>query len=175
MTRTLYLLRHAKSSWDDPDLPDHDRPLAPRGLRNLGEMGPRWAARGVHPDRIVSSTAVRALSTARAIAEALGLDPQHLIVDGRIYATSPAALLDLVVALDDGWSSVMLVGHNPEFTELAQRFSPEIEHLPTCALAEFVFNVNAWADLRAARPCQTRFESPKRLMNPQESRSAPLR
>jgi phosphohistidine phosphatase len=165
MSKTLYLLRHAKSSWDDPTLADHDRPLAPRGERNVATMGPRWAAWGVRPERIVSSTAARALATARSVAEALALPPQDLVVDGCIYASTPAALRSLVAALDPALSRVMLVGHNPEFTELAGHMAPEIEHLPTCALVELVFDVNAWTALAHARPVRVTFESPKHLLD----------
>lgn len=159
--KTLYLLRHAKSSWDDPTLADHDRPLAPRGERNLATMGTLWAERGLRPERIVSSTAERARSTASAIAEALNVPQPDRTADGRLYATTPEALLAVLGELDTQLASVMIVGHNPEFTALAQRFVPEIEHLPTCALAAFSFCIDAWSELATAVPVHASLESPK--------------
>jgi phosphohistidine phosphatase len=148
--KTLYLVRHAKSSWDDDSLADRDRPLADRGRRQLARMGPRLAESGVKPEAIVSSPAKRALATAKALAEALNHRRQDIVVDDRIYPGDADGLLALVRGLDDGLDAVMLVGHNPGLSDLANRLAKGIGEMPTCAVIEFQFDIASWAD--ATRP-----------------------
>ena len=91
--KTLTLVRHAKSSWDDTELADFDRPLNRRGERDAPEMARRLAATGDPPDRIVSSPALRALQTARVLAPALGIDPASLVTESRVYEASYSRLV----------------------------------------------------------------------------------
>jgi phosphohistidine phosphatase len=160
--KTLFLVRHAKSSWDDPSLADHERPLNDRGKRDAPKMGERLAKRGVTADLILSSSAVRALTTARIIAEKIGYDPKSIVADRRIYGAQVSTLLYLIQELDDEHERVMLFGHNPELTELAHRFSGDIEDMPTCAVVELTFDTPRWADVVACRPVAVRFDSPKK-------------
>ncbi|BCX04662.1 MAG: phosphohistidine phosphatase SixA [Candidatus Roseilinea sp.] len=160
--KKLILVRHAKSSWDDPSLPDHDRPLNDRGRRDAPKMGERLAKRGVTPDLILSSSAVRALTTAQIIAEKIGYDRKAIVVDRRIYGAQVSSLLYLIQELDDQYAQVMLFGHNPELTELAHRFSDEIEDMPTCAVVELTFDVKRWVDVVDSKPVEVRFDSPKK-------------
>lgn len=159
--KTLYLVRHAKSSRDDPMLADRERPLNDRGRHDAPVMGRRLARRGAKPDTIVSSPAVRALATARLIAKELGIDRARIVVDERLYATSADELLAVVRALDDRLDRAMLVGHNPEMTDLAQRLSAAIGALPTCAVAEFGFDTRSWADVGAIAPNKATLDTPK--------------
>lgn len=159
--KTLYLLRHAKSSRTDTALPDRERPLEPRGERDATKMGRRWSQRHVKPDLILSSPAARALATAQIVAQGLEYKAQQITVDDRLYAATEDALMAVIEALDDTLDRVMLVGHNPGFTALAHHFDSEITHLPTCALAEFRFEVDSWAGMGQARPARTIFDSPK--------------
>jgi len=159
--KTLYLLRHAKSSWDDTSLPDRDRPLEARGERDATRMSRRWSPQHGKPDLIMSSPAVRALATAKVIAAGLEYKLRDITVDDRPYAATVDALIAVVEALDDKLARVMLVGHNPGFTELAHRFDSAITHMPTCAIAEFRFDANCWVDIGQARPAHTTFDSPK--------------
>lgn len=159
--KTLVLVRHAKSSWDHPGLDDHERPLNERGLRDAPKMGRRLAERGLAPDLILSSTAVRALTTARLLAEALGLDPDRIIAEERLYATSATGILEVVAELDIAVGTAMVVGHNPEMTSLAQRLTDEIGHLPTCAVAEFRFEADAWDELDEGLVRDVRVEMPR--------------
>jgi phosphohistidine phosphatase len=159
--RTLLLVRHAKSSRDDASLPDRDRPLNARGEREAAEMAKRWLQRHPRPDLIVSSPAVRALATAQALAEGIDYERKAIVVNDDLYATTADALIAVIEELDDTLERVMLVGHNPEFTELAQRFSAEIDHMPTCAVASFAFEVDSWSDIAQARPAKTDLDVPK--------------
>ena len=158
--KTLLLVRHAKSSWGDQALPDHERPLNHRGRRDAPRVGERLRERGVVPDVIVTSTAVRARSTAEILARALDVDSGRIVEDGRLYGATPDGLLEVIRALDDEVDSVMLVGHNPEIGDLASRLSDEVPEMPTCAVAEFRFDVADWAEVGAATPVEVRFEAP---------------
>jgi phosphohistidine phosphatase len=159
--KTLFLVRHAKSSRDDPALPDRDRPLNDRGLKDAPMMGERLAKGGVKADLILSSPAVRALTTAQAIAREIGYDERRVQVDDRLYAASPDAVLAIVRALDKKLGCVMLFGHNPEFTALAQRLSDTIVDMATCAVAEFRYDVPAWSDVGGTAPAHVALDAPK--------------
>ncbi|WP_082600436.1 histidine phosphatase family protein [Agromyces sp. Root81] len=148
--KTLVLMRHATSSWDSPGLPDHDRPLNERGRQDAPRMGRRLVERGIDPDLIISSTAERARSTAALVAAELGTPARRVVTDERLYAASVETMLRVIRSLDDRLSSAMLVGHNPEMTELATRFSRTAEAMPTAAIAVFTFDAASWADVRTA-------------------------
>ena len=160
--KTLFLVRHAKSSRDDPSLPDRERPLDDRGLRDAPEMGKRLAERKVKPDLLVSSPAVRALTTAHLIADELGIARKDIEIEDRLYASSADDLLAVVHALDKKLGSVMLFGHNPEFTDFAQRLSDEISDMPTCAVAKFRFDTKAWTDVGEITPSKVSLDSPRK-------------
>lgn len=160
--KTLFLVRHAKSSRDDPSLPDRERPLDDRGRHDAPEMGKRLADRKVRPDQIMSSPAVRALTTAQLIADELGYERKDIVIDDRLYASSADALLAVIHALDKKLGSVMLFGHNPEFTDLAHRLSGEITDMPTCAVARFRFDTKAWEDVGEITPAKVTLDSPKK-------------
>jgi phosphohistidine phosphatase len=159
--KTLYLLRHAKSSWGDVSLPDRNRPLEARGERDAARMGKRWSQGNKKPDLIVASPATRALATARLVAHGLKLKSRDITIDERLYAASPDTLITVIEALDDQLERVMLVGHNPGLTELAHRFDRGIVHMSTCTLAEFRFDVASWVGIGRAWPVHTVFDSPK--------------
>ena len=160
--KTLFLVRHAKSSRDDPSLPDRDRPLDDRGKQDAPKMGKRLAKRDVQPDLLVSSPALRALTTAQLIAEEVGYKRKDIVVDDRLYASSPDDLLAVIRALDKKLDRVMLVGHNPEFTDLAHRLSSEIIDMPTSAVAEFNFDTKAWSDVGEVEPAKAVLDYPKK-------------
>jgi phosphohistidine phosphatase len=159
--KTLVLIRHAKSSWDDPTLDDHDRPLNGRGRQDAPMMGRRLYERGFVPDVILASTAVRAQATATAIALELGYDLDEVVALPTLYGATPATMLAIVGALDDRLDAAVLVAHDPGMSELASRLSPDIERMPTCAVAEFTFDLASWHDLPGAWPETVRFDSPR--------------
>ena len=160
--KTLFLVRHAKSSRDDPSLPDRDRPLDDRGKQDAPRMGNRLVKRDVKPDLLISSPALRALTTAQLIAEEVGYKRKDIVVDNRLYASSPDDLLAVIRALDKKLDRVMLVGHNPEFTDLAHRLSSEIIEMPTSAVAEFNFDTKAWSDVGEVGPVKAVLEYPRK-------------
>lgn len=159
--KTLYLMRHAKSGHDARPVPDRERPLDERGRHDAPRMGQRLAQRRMKPDLLVSSPALRALTTAQLIADEIGYQRKDIVVDERLYASSQDALLAVIRALDDKLDRVMLVGHNPEFTDLAHRLSNKIIDMPTCAVAEFRFDATAWAEVGEAAPAKVKLDTPK--------------
>ena len=159
--KILFLVRHAKSSRDDPSLRDRERPLDDRGYQDALTMGKRLSKRGVNPDLLVSSPALRALTTAQVIADEIGYQ-KDVVVDERLYASSPHDLLALICSLDDKLNHVMLFGHNPEFSDLAQRLSSEIIDMRTCAVAEFRFDAKSWANLREIGPANVSLDAPNK-------------
>lgn len=159
--KALFLIRHAKSSWADATLPDRDRSLQQRGGHDVAMMSKRLLQRKVQPDLIMSSPAVRALATAKGIAKGLACEHKAIVVNDRIYAATADALIEVIEGLDDKLACVLLVGHNPEITELAHHFWSQVNHMPTCAIAEFGFDVKTWKGIGRARPVRTAFDSPK--------------
>ena len=160
--KILFLVRHAKSSRDDPSLPDRDRPLDDRGKRDAPKMGKRLAKRDVKPDLLESSPALRALTAAHLIAEEIGYRRKDIVVDDRLYASSPDDLLAVIRALDNKLDRVMLFGHNPEFSDLAHRLSSEIADMPTSAVAEYSFDTKAWSDVGEIEPAKAVLDYPKK-------------
>jgi len=159
--KTLFLVRHAKSNRDDPGVPDHDRPLNARGQRQAPEMGRRLAGRNVKPDVILSSPALRALTTAQLVAGEIGYATQDIAVDERLYASSAESLLSVVRALDDKLGSAMVFGHNPEMSELASGLSDGNLEMPTCAVAEFRYDTKSWGEVGAIAPAKVTLDTPK--------------
>jgi phosphohistidine phosphatase len=162
--KTLFLIRHAKSSWDDSALSDKDRLLNDRGKRDAPKMGERLAKRHVKPDLILSSPAVRALRTAEIIARKLDYKRKDIVVDDRLYAVEADDLLDVISKVGDRFRCVMLIGHNPELTELAHRLSSKIIDLPTCAVAEFTFDVKSWSHIGKDKPAKVVLDYPKQIV-----------
>ena len=148
--KTLLLLRHAKSSWDDPALADHERPLNARGEKDAPRVGQLARDEGLVPDLIVSSDAVRARLTAEAIADATG---GQMLVDPRLYHASATEILAAVRSVVEhrvvkrDVATVMVVGHNPGLEELIALLTEELEHLPTAALAQIALPIERWSSL----------------------------
>jgi len=145
--RTLWLLRHAKSSWDDPAVADHERPLAPRGRKAAKRMR-RWASEHrVQPEIVLCSSAVRARATLELVLPALR-SPQ-VEVESRLYHTSADALLERLRELPAGVDSMLLVGHNPGCHGLACLLAPPgPDAFPTAALAELRLEIDEWPETR---------------------------
>jgi len=162
MPRTLLLVRHAKASRDDPDLADRDRPLNKRGVRDAAAMARRVAQRGDRPDVIITSPALRARRTAEAMAAALGMMPESLVLDPRVYDAEADDLLDVVRALDPRLERVMLVGHHPGMTDLATLLTgADIAKLPTCGIAELSLEGGAWSQAGEGASTLAGLDSPK--------------
>ena len=162
MPRLLTLIRHAKSSWSDPDLADVDRPLNSRGKRDAPEMGRRLETIGFRPDIVLSSPARRARRTAKAIIREIGGKPA-LVIEHSLYMAEPDEMLDLVRNLGGSVTHVALVGHNPGMTELVNLLgAAAIENVPTAGIARFEFDVDDWKDVAPGRARLLDFDYPKR-------------
>jgi phosphohistidine phosphatase len=146
--RTLYLVRHAKSSWGNPGLRDHDRPLNDRGLHDAPRMARLLAEQGVKPDLLVSSPAKRALTTALFFAEAFGISDDDVLRKPDIYEAFPQEILRIISELPDTAKTVLIFGHNPTFTDVANRFSEDdfIENVPTCGVVKIASSAPAWKE-----------------------------
>ena len=153
---TLSLVRHAKSSWDTPDLPDFERPLNERGRRDAPQMAQRLREAGLRPDRLLSSPALRAISTARIFADTLGLALDDIQLDSRIYDASVATLLEVVRGCGSGATHLMMFGHNPGFSDLVGLLAEPFEEMPTCAVAVLELDARRWSAVspRCGRLCQ---------------------
>jgi phosphohistidine phosphatase len=148
--KTLTLLRHAKSSWTRPRLADHERPLNGRGKRDAPLMAKRFHEAGIRPSLILSSAAVRAWSTARIFAREISYPNEFLQRDIKLYLASPDTLIDIIASQDSGFNSIVLVGHNPGLTELAQFLVPGVtDNIPTCGLVSVSIDADDW-NLRTA-------------------------
>ncbi|MBL6751591.1 MAG: histidine phosphatase family protein [Nevskia sp.] len=158
----LTLVRHAKSSWDDPALGDFDRPLNGRGRRDAPLMAKRLASEPLGPVRLVSSPAVRALATAHAFAEVLGVPEKQVRVEPNVYDAEADTLLGIVHGLDDADRHVLLFGHNPGLSELAAALAPhDIGELPTCAVLTLRFESTHWRTIGQASTVE-RYLVPKK-------------
>jgi phosphohistidine phosphatase len=144
--KTLLVLRHAKSSWNHPELDDHERPLNERGRRDGPRMGELMRKYGLMPDILISSDAVRAQLTAGAVAEAARYAGE-ILLDPRLYMASPADILSLLRTVRENAETVMIIGHNPGLEELVERLTGERQDLPTAALAHIVLEIAHWRDL----------------------------
>ncbi len=152
--KTLLLMRHAKSDWDADYGPDHDRPLNERGLRSARLMGRVLADEGLVPDLIISSTAVRARSTAELAIDAGGWDT-HLVLDRSLYDEGPRRVLDAGASAPDV-NTVMLVGHQPTWSMLVSTLTGERAELKTATVAVIELDLDSWADLPEASGKLTR-------------------
>jgi len=145
--KTLLVLRHAKSSWNDPALDDHERPLNKRGRRDAPRMGELVREYGLIPDVIISSNAARARLTAEAVAEAARYAGE-ILLDPRLYLACPADILSLLTAVRENAGTVMIIGHNPGLEELVEQLTGERQDLPTAALAQIGLPIDQWRDLK---------------------------
>jgi phosphohistidine phosphatase len=161
--KRLTLVRHAKSDWSLPGQADWDRPLNKRGQRDAPEMARRLRSRRLKPDLILSSPAVRALSTATVMARELKVPAAHVMQDERLYLSSPADLLAVIRERGGEARHVMVLGHNPGLTECANRLSAgdHIDNLPTCGVFTAQFAIKAWHDLDWGGGQEAEFDYPK--------------
>ena len=151
--RLVHVVRHAKSSWADEGLPDHERPLAPRGRRAARRLAAHLRAAGVRPDLVLCSSAVRARQTLDLLRPGLP-DPVEVLVEGDLYGAPAAALLDRLRRLPDEVGAVMLVGHNPGLQDLVLTLAARggdrarvRDGFPTAALATLAVPSGPWSGL----------------------------
>jgi phosphohistidine phosphatase len=139
--KTLYLVRHAKSSWKDQSLNDQQRPLNKRGHASALDMGERLKQHGVEVDLIISSPALRALTTARYLADAIDYDHQKIQIEANMYFSGIDSMLALVQGCSPEINNLMLVGHNPDMTSFSNFLSGyHTSNMPTCAISTIEFD-----------------------------------
>jgi phosphohistidine phosphatase len=167
--KRLWLLRHAKSSWDDPGLPDPDRPLAPRGRRAAELLAAHLAAADVRPSVVLCSSSLRTRQTLAAILPTLG-DALEIRIEQALYAAGAAQLLDRLGRLPNRMSSAMVIAHNPGIQDLALALAaggPALaglrEKVPTGALATLELDVERWRDLDQGTATATTLVTPRAL------------
>ena len=144
--KTLFLLRHAKSSWDNFDLADFDRPLNERGLKAAPLIGELIYEKQFQPDLIISSPAKRAKQTAILTRASAQLESE-IEYDERIYEASSRRLLQIISEQKDKVESLMLVGHNPGFEDLLKNLTGEFREMKTANLAVVDLNIEKWSDI----------------------------
>lgn len=161
--KQLYLVRHAKSSWKDSSLADWERPLNKRGRRDAPFMGQLLAKRGIDPDLLKSSSAVRALHTAWAFADALEFDRANIEITDKLYEASVHDLLEIVQGLDNWHQQVALFGHNYTYTFFANWYAqPSLDNVPTAAIVGLQFEVATWQEVTAENGKMILFDYPRR-------------
>jgi phosphohistidine phosphatase len=163
--KTIYLLRHAKSSWAESGLSDKQRPLNKRGKHDAPAMGARFAERGEILERVLSSPARRAHRTARLFCEACGYPPDDIVIEPELYFSGSGSIEDLILAQDDRVKGLMLVFHNPDITYFTNSIDDEvrIDNVPTCGLARFVSDIAQWRDWSRENTVFEYFDYPKNL------------
>ena len=169
--KTVLLLRHAKSSWDHPHLTDHQRPLAPRGIKASPRIGRYLANQGLAPHRVLCSSAQRAMETWELVSEEVD-DPLAVEFRTDLYYATTGGVVDMIQALPDEEDKVLLVGHNPTFEDLAIHLmgdgNPEDREAirrkyPTGALSVLEFSVDSWAQVWPGQGFLRAFVKPKSL------------
>lgn len=161
--KRLGLLRHAKSSWDNPGLSDFERPLNKRGQRDAPRMGTLLSERKVNPQRIISSTAVRARTTAELAAREMDFDVAAIQLSDDLYHAGAGTMLDVLAELGGDKECVILVGHNPGITSLANHIAADarIDNLPTAGFFFVEADIDDWRDLQHNPGRLLFFASPK--------------
>lgn len=162
--KTIVLVRHAKSSWKDPDLNDFDRPLNKRGKRDAPFMGKKLKDMQIMPDVILSSAAKRAKQTARTVAEEIGYPKKKIVFDDKMYHSGEKYLLELVRSQDNRHETLMLFGHNPDFNYLAKMLLREnpISNIPTAGVCCIRFDVETWKMVKEGNGKIVFIDYPKR-------------
>ena len=161
--KTVYFVRHAKSSWSDPMLRDHDRPLNKRGLRDAPRMAARLLELGVQPDGILTSSARRARQTANYFREALQVPAGRVLIREELYHAWADTIAANVRQLPADWDTVLLFGHNPGYTDLANRLrgAGDIDNVPTCGIVVGRADIDDWADFQLSATERAAFLYPK--------------
>jgi phosphohistidine phosphatase len=162
--KILTLIRHGKSSWDDPTITDWERPLKPRGEKDALLIGNKLKKKKILPDKIVSSSAKRAYDIAKIIAECIEYPESEIAITDDIYLAAMDHLIKIVQNLNDDWDHVFLFGHNPYFTEFVNLFgTKKINNLPTTGVYQITFDCKKWKDISKKNGKKTYFLTPRDL------------
>ena len=158
----LYLVRHAKSSWDDLSLQDAERPLSERGMRDAPRMAKRIKEQEVTIDQMMTSHAVRALATCRNFSDVLKYPKENIRINRSLYHASEDGMLEVVHDLDDTLDRVMVFAHNPGLTDFVNSLTGErITNVPTTGIVAVAFEVDSWKDITWGSGNMVFFDYPK--------------
>ena len=166
--KNIILIRHAKSDWNNENLTDFERPLNARGLRDAKFMSSRLAKKGVNIDCIITSSAVRALTTAQFFAQALDMDNNSIIQNRYLYGASESQYVTIIQELDDSVQDIILIAHNPSISNLALILCSqlELESMPTCCMVHIHFPLaKTWRDIQQNTGHLVSIEYPKLYIN----------
>jgi phosphohistidine phosphatase len=163
--KTVYLIRHAKSSWEDEGLSDFDRPLNERGKIDASRMAKRLKEKRIVPDLLLSSPAKRALSTAKRIGEVLGFSKEKIKTDQALYHADEDELLNVIRGMNDKNDCVLIFGHNPGLTQFVNSMNHDrskfIDNIPTCGVVAFRFDTNSWKQIDFGKGDLVFYDFPK--------------
>jgi phosphohistidine phosphatase len=163
--KTVYLIRHAKSSWEDESLSDFDRPLNERGKIDAPRMGKRLKEKNFTPDLFLSSPAKRALSTAKRIADAMGFSKEKIRTDQALYHADEDEILNVIRSANDKNDCLVLFGHNPGLTDFVNAMNNDrkrfIDNIPTCGVIGFGFQATSWRQIDFGKGELLLFDFPK--------------
>lgn len=169
--KTIYLFRHAKSSWDDSRLADEERPLTPKGISNTLLVTDYLKDHQIRPDLIFSSHAVRAFDTAVMVAKALGYPKKDIRVEPKIYSGDYDSLLDILYATSDDIASLMIFGHNPTLTQFANLLlDPGIGEMSPSAVVGISFDTDKWEGIPMNHAKKEFYVFPKMLKSHEEEK-----
>ena len=161
--KTLYLVRHAKSSWQEPSLADKQRPLNKRGHASAEDMGQRLKQRGVTLDLMISSPALRAITTAGYLADAIDYPESAIQQESSLYFSGASSMLEVVQGCDPSLSTLMLVGHNPDMTAFTNYLCGyHTDNMPTCAISTIEFE-GEWACITKMSGTLANYDYPKKV------------
>ncbi len=146
--KTLLIMRHAKSSWKEQELPDHDRPLKKRGRKDIANMAKILKKKALVPDLILSSTAIRAKDTATLMAEKLNFKGQLELVE-KFYMAEPETYIQKIATVPDKVENLLIIGHNPGLEGLVMTLGDKIVSLPTGSIAKIYLFIDKWSELTA--------------------------
>jgi phosphohistidine phosphatase len=160
--KTLYIVRHAKSSWDDSSLDDFSRPLNDRGKKDAPRMGKRLKEKEITVDLMISSPAKRALKTCKAIAEVLEYPESKIKLEKRLYHADEDSIFSILKSINEPNNVVMIFGHNPGLTEFANSLLGEfIMNIPTAGVVGGRLNIESWAEIKRGCGSLLFFDFPK--------------
>ena len=162
--KSLYLIRHGKSSWDFPELSDEERPLIEKGIKRAKKIGKYLRNNNIKTDIIISSHANRAYETAQIIAKKIDYPQEKIIIDKKIYGSGIDNLFSIIFGIPNNYNCAILVGHNPTFTNFSNYFlEDKIDNLPTSGMVYVEFETDKWNEIVTSPKLKSYVIRPKEL------------
>jgi len=160
--KDLFIVRHGKAISDYLRISDIDRPLKEKGIVNSANMANRLLSKDIMPEKIISSPAVRAFHSASVFCRAFDISVEKIQIEDKFYLSGPSTLLDVIVKTENSVGSLMIFGHNPGFTDLANYFlNNSIDNMPTSGVVSIRFNTKSWSEISKEKVESSFFDYPK--------------